>query len=178
MFLPKLRKILNNVLEDISANAQNPQNDVRFKMSKNFPHSGFFLREVKEANAFLEARGCRDKVSNGRWEVSVTYQNDVMHITHSYGDKDLYFNTVVGTGISDFIMYGLWEWVAALGIATPDKISGNLIGEKEVLRQFILASAACLKTNVDLILTASDDILMKMEDARAKVREDWEKKSK
>ncbi len=29
MFLPKLRKILNNVLEDISANAQNPQNDVR-----------------------------------------------------------------------------------------------------------------------------------------------------
>ncbi len=146
-------------------------------MKKYYPHSELFIKEVKKANSFLKSLQCSEGTKETEWQVSVEYENDDIIVIYTFGDKDMLFNTIVGTANTKYNKYGLWEWISALGVSWPDKISDNLLDTPNALKKLISNSALCLRENIELILSSDQSVIDKMDIARGKVQEEWDNKS-
>ena len=149
-------------------------------MKRYYPFGDFFIKETKIANSFLSKYSSNEKVHIGSWEVSITYSNEEFFIKHSFGDKEIYFNTLVGIARFDFKRYGLWEWIAALKINWPTAITDTLVGSdddgKEYLGQLINSSSKCLEENLGRIVSAKKPIIKLMDEARETTLKEWYKK--
>jgi hypothetical protein len=145
-------------------------------MEAYYPFGDFFIKEAKKANSFLSKYSCNENVHIGEWEVSITYKNEDFIIKHSFGDKETYFNTLVGIAQFNFQKYGLWEWIAALKIDWPIAITGDFIGSENELGQLIQSSAKCLEENLSLIVSVKKPTIKLMDEAREETSKDWYKK--
>ena len=146
-------------------------------MKTYYPFGDFFIKEVRKANSFLSNYDCTENVYKGTWEVSITYECKDFIIKHSFGDREIYFNTLVGISRFDFKRYGLWEWNTALKVDWPNAITGQFIGSEEDLGRLIKSSAKCFEENSRQIIRAKKRTIKFMEKAREEVLKKWYQKS-
>ena len=143
-----------------------------------FPLTEYFYNVTKEAYSFLENRGCVQYEEEADWEVDLVYESDNLTVTHSYGDREMLFNTVIRVKPRDPYGYALWEWVNVLEYKPQGKISDNLISDEKHLEALVKTSADCLQKILDQIINAGPEKLNALEAARNKVRKEWEAKYK
>jgi len=138
----------------------------------------FFFDQVHKANGFLVDAGCEETDEQSEWQISVEYENELIRVRHTFGDRDSLFNTIIRLKEEENREYGLWEFLDAMGKRTEKKITDNLISDEGALFAVIQNSADHLKENLDLIIHHDEKVLVSMDSARDKVRKAWEAKWK
>jgi len=142
------------------------------KAKRYYPYGDYFLEEVQLANKFLIELSCDIETSLSRWTASVEYRNDELLVKHQFGDREIFFESYIGTARCGFKKYGLWEWKDALGKEWPDEIAGTIvldgIDQKAQLKKLIYSSANFIQANLNEIIFVKRKVKRKLKQNRKK----------
>jgi hypothetical protein len=142
------------------------------KIRRYYPYGDYFVEEVQKANQFLLDINCKMEVALSEWQASVKYRNDDLLVIHQFGDREIVFESIIGTARCGYKKYGLWEWKDALGDAWPTDISSTIvcdgIDQKNKLRELIISSANFIQANLDEIINTKRKVKRNLERNRKK----------
>jgi hypothetical protein len=91
----------------------------------------------------------------------------------TFGDREFFINMVLGPSASTR-RYGLWEWADAFDRPALVPRETDWVFQLDRLQDILRQMAIAAKTLAPLIATASPDVFQRLEDAREKVRAQWE----
>jgi hypothetical protein len=118
-----------------------------------------FKVQVLTPNGFKQVRP--DEVKSFFFAESL-FITKVFTVTISYGDRELYINTLVrlhkGQDNSR-TEYALWQWLKVLGFENQPATSGDWVITLERIREIVNSAATVLKTTITQISEADHHVL-------------------
>jgi len=128
-----------------------------------------FLDSVATDLAFLRSDyGAASESTSEEWLARVSYIGADFRVDLSYGDRELYFGTIIGrrmSGHSEDSSFALWEWLDALDVRHGG-VDAICVDTQEKMDIAISQVTGLLRTHLPAILAAPFDVVMRMAAAR------------
>lgn len=117
----------------------------------------------------------------GFFYASVEFETASLRVRISYGDRELDINTLVSLqppALGAGKEYGLWEWIAALGIPDHRTTHAEWVLTSGRMRETVRQSAQVLHDHYDRITAADAGVFATLELERNRRQEEWQEQER
>lgn len=132
-------------------------------------HGGTCATKLTHANAQGRFEATTPDALHGFFLAEVEFRTTSLIGELSYGDRELFINTVVSP-FGRPLRHGLWEWADAVGEHTIPPRETQWVTQADRVSDIVRGMAGALTKLADVIATAEDTVVARMTAARAKVR--------